>query len=88
LIFKVKKTKNASLMNDKYKKILTPLMASLTLGLAPFIPEPHIWGKLKWVLGGAKGMNSTDWFDFLMHGAPWAWLIFTLAQVIISEKKV
>jgi hypothetical protein len=23
------------------------LIASLTLGLAPFVPEPHIWEKLK-----------------------------------------
>jgi hypothetical protein len=25
-------------------------MACVTLGLAPFFPEPHIWGKLKWIL--------------------------------------
>ena len=27
------------------------LIASLTLGLAPFNP-PHIWGKIEWILGG------------------------------------
>ena len=26
------------------------LIASLTLGLAPFNP-PHIWGKIQWILG-------------------------------------
>lgn len=31
------------------------IMACLTLGLAPFVPEPHIWGKVRWILGGAKG---------------------------------
>ena len=54
------------------------LIASLTLGLAPFTPEPHLWGKIKWIMGGANGMNATDWFDFLMHGTPWFLLIFSL----------
>ena len=57
-----------------------PLLASLSLGLAPFTPEPHIWGKLKWVLGGAEGMQLMDWFDLIMHGTPWVWLIITVVQ--------
>lgn len=28
------------------------ILLSLTLGLAPFVPEPHIFGKVKWILGG------------------------------------
>lgn len=51
------------------------LFACLTLGLAPFSPEPHIWGKLKWVLGGADGMQLLDWLDLLMHGVPWLLLL-------------
>lgn len=51
------------------------LIACLTLGLAPFFPEPHIWGKLKWVAGGAQGMQTMDWLDLLMHGIPWLLLI-------------
>lgn len=62
------------------KKWLLPLLASLTLGLAPFAPEPHIWGKLKWLLGGAVGMQPMDYFDLIMHGFPWVWLIITLVQ--------
>lgn len=54
------------------------LLASLTLGLAPFIPEPHLWGKLKWIAGGANGMTPADWFDAVMHGTPWILLIFSL----------
>lgn len=42
-----------------------------TLGLAPYTPEPHVWGKVKWILGGAKNMQILDWGDFLMHGFPW-----------------
>lgn len=47
------------------------LIACLTLGLAPYFPEPHIWGKLRWLAGGAKGMGSMDWFDLVFHGLPW-----------------
>lgn len=54
------------------------LIASLTLGLAPFFPEPHIWGKLKWIAGGAQGMMLMDWLDMLMHGTPWVLLAISL----------
>ncbi len=54
-----------------------PLLIILcfTLGLAPFYPEPHLWGKLKWVAGGAVGMSGTDWFDLFLHGSPWLLLL-------------
>ena len=51
------------------------LIACLTLGLAPYYPEPHIWGKVKWIIGGADGMKAMDWFDFVFHGIPWALLL-------------
>jgi hypothetical protein len=51
------------------------VFASLTLGLAPFFPEPHLFGKLKWIAGGAVGMEAMDWFDALMHGFPWLMLL-------------
>ncbi len=51
------------------------LMLCLTLGLAPFAPEPHILGKIRWVAGGAVGMQPMDWFDLLMHGFPWLLLL-------------
>lgn len=66
-------------MLSRFNKLLPSwsliLLLCFSLGLAPFIPEPHIWGKLKWVLGGAEGMEPMDWFDLLMHGAPWLLLI-------------
>jgi len=46
-------------------------LLSLTLGLAPFSPEPHLFGKLRWVAGGADGMTAMDWFDLALHGTPW-----------------
>ena len=54
------------------------LIASLTLGLAPFTPEPHVWEKIQWVISGAQGMKLIDWFDFLMHGTPWVMLLISL----------
>ena len=65
-------------MEQKSSNLSIALIASLTLGLAPFVPEPHIWGKLKWIAGGAKGMALMDWFDFLMHAAPFVWLGYEL----------
>lgn len=54
------------------------LFASLTLGLAPFSPEPHVWEKIQWVFSGAQGMKLIDWFDLLLHGMPWVMLIISL----------
>ena len=59
------------ILND-YKIIV---LICLTLGLAPYSPEPHIWGKLKWIFGGANGMKISDWFDVLLHGTPFILLI-------------
>jgi hypothetical protein len=69
------------LLND-YKLIL---ILCLTLGLAPFFPEPHIWGKLKWIAGGANGMQFQDWFDVLLHGFPWILLIRITALKIFRK---
>ncbi len=51
------------------------VIACLTLGLAPYVPEPHIWGKLRWLAGGARGMQPIDWFDLFLHGLPWLLLL-------------
>ena len=51
------------------------ILACLTLGLAPFVPEPHIVGKVRWLSGGGAGMKPMDYFDFFMHAAPFILLI-------------
>lgn len=61
------------------------LLACFTLGLAPFAPEPHIVGKLRWVAGGAIGMQAMDWFDVLLHGTPWI-LLIRLAVLRLIKK--
>ncbi|PRX13615.1 hypothetical protein LY02_01860 [Nonlabens ulvanivorans] len=74
-------------MNLK-RNILLALIASLTLGLAPFSPEPHIWGKLKWIAGGGDGMGLMDYWDTFMHGAPWmALILFLFLYLVRSFKK-
>ena len=52
--------------------------------MAPFFPEPHLWGKLKWVAGGALGMNAMDWFDLVFHGFPF---LLLLRKVVITAFK-
>ena len=50
----------------------------LTLGLAPFQPEPHLWQKLK-MLADGELTSPLDAFDLLLHGAPWLLLLGKLA---------
>ncbi|MFK8046145.1 MAG: hypothetical protein AB8B72_11665 [Crocinitomicaceae bacterium] len=66
------------------------LIASLTIGLAPFNP-PHIWDKIKWIAGGGafsgeQPMQMMDWFDVLMHGAPWILLI--ISGILVMRDKL
>ena len=58
------------------------VIACLTLGLAPFTPEPHVWEKIQWVFSGAQGMKLIDWFDLVMHGTPWVMLVITVVNKI------
>lgn len=74
-------------MDAKWNKLAMPAIASLTLGLAPFTPEPHLWGKIRWVLGGAEGMAGQDWFDLCLHGAPWVWLLVALVRAATASRK-
>jgi len=68
-----------------FKSILIPLVACLTLGLAPFSPEPHILGKLRWILGGGVGMEPMDWFDTMLHSSPFIWLIIVFVKVTLKK---
>jgi len=60
------------------------VMACLLLGLAPFVPEPHLFGKLRWVAGGAIGMQPMDWFDLAWHGLPWILLLRLLLLKLVA----
>ncbi|MBK6998364.1 MAG: hypothetical protein KA138_12815 [Saprospiraceae bacterium] len=60
------------------------VLACLLLGLAPFVPEPHLLGKLRWVAGGAVGMKAMDWFDLAWHGLPWVLLLRLIVLKIFT----
>lgn len=62
----------------------TVILLCLTMGLAPFVPEPHIWGKVKWLAGGAVGMGPMDWFDVVLHGFPWVLLLRLAGKTLIG----
>ncbi len=58
------------------------VVACLTLGLAPFRP-PHVWEKLI-LLSHGQLIRPVDWFDLLMHGAPWLLLAAKLVAPLLS----
>lgn len=60
------------------------ILAALTLGLAPFVPEPHIWEKLKMLVAGDL-VKPVDIFDLLMHAAPWALLAAKLVRMAVAR---
>ena len=70
------------------QQLITWGLVSLTLGLAPFVPEPHIVGKIRWVAGGAVGMTGMDWFDLVFHGFPWVFLAFFIGKAGFEMVKV
>ena len=65
----------------------TVLLLCLAPGLLPFFPEPHVWGKLLWVLGGANGMQAMDYFDLIFHGFPWILLIRLVVLKALGKLK-
>ena len=55
-------------------------LIALTLGLAPFLPEPHIWQKLN-MLAAGELVKPLDIFDLLLHGIPWVLLSVKLLSM-------
>lgn len=60
------------------------LVLCLTLGLAPFTPEPHVWEKLKMLTAGTLS-NPVDIFDLAMHGLPFILLLLKL--ILLAREK-
>ena len=56
------------------------VIIALTLGLAPFVPEPHVWEKLKMLADGSLS-RPIDIFDLFLHGTPWLMLGLKLVRV-------
>jgi hypothetical protein len=64
--------------------LLLPL--AVVMALAPFVPEPHLWEKLKMLASGTL-VRPIDIFDLFLHGAPLLLLALKLLSGL-SRKKV
>lgn len=56
---------------------LLPIAA--VLALAPFMPEPHLWEKLK-MLGAGTLTRPIDVFDLVLHGSGLVLIAFKLIR--------
>ncbi|HEY8595955.1 MAG TPA: hypothetical protein VIL84_12000 [Devosiaceae bacterium] len=61
------------------------IMAALTLGLAPFVPEPHIVEKLR-MLAAGQLVRPVDMFDLVLHAAPWLLLALKLVRMATAQQ--
>ena len=57
----------------------TLVIAAIFLGLSPFVPEPHLWQKLKMLVAGDL-VKPLDMFDMLFHAAPALLLIAKISR--------
>jgi len=73
-------------MHKLFDRLPLPLLivVCLTLGLAPFAPEPHLWEKLKMLVSGEL-TKAVDIFDLFLHGTPWVLLIIKL--FLLAKKR-
>ncbi len=60
----------------------TVVIGIVTLGLAPFSPEPHIWEKLKMLAAGTLS-KPLDIFDLVYHAIPWLLGAMKLARAAL-----
>ena len=61
------------------------LIFPLTLGLAPFMPEPHIVEKLTMLFNGELS-KPIDIFDFFLHGTPWILLLLKITTTFLYKQ--
>ena len=64
--------------------LLLPL--AVVMALLPFVPEPHLWEKLKMLVAGTL-VRPIDIFDLFLHGTPLLLLALKLLSGL-SRKKV
>ena len=61
-------------------------IGSLTLGLAPFFPHAHIYKQLV-RLFEQRPAEPLDTVDLVLHGAPWVFLVVSLAAWAIDAAR-
>jgi hypothetical protein len=67
------------LKNFSYSSLI---IFSILLGLSPFVPEPHLFEKIKMLAAGQLS-RPIDIFDLFFHAAP----IILLIAKFVSEKR-
>ncbi|MGD9808807.1 MAG: hypothetical protein AB7E76_10340 [Deferribacterales bacterium] len=61
------------------------ILFSIVLGLAPFVPEPHLTEKINMLIDGTL-TRPIDIFDLVMHSTPIVLLIIKyLSEKIINK---
>ena len=58
------------------------IILALTLGLAPFFPEPHLVEKIRMLAQGQLA-KPIDIFDLLLHATPWVLLAAKLIRMAL-----
>lgn len=53
---------------------------SVLMALVPFLPEPHLWQKVKMMFAGTL-TRPVDIFDLVWHGVPAVVLAMKLARI-------
>ncbi len=73
-------------MHNIFDRISLPLLIllCLSLGLAPFSPEPHVLEKLS-MLATGELTRLIDIFDLLLHGTPW--LLLSIKLILSLTRK-
>jgi hypothetical protein len=61
------------------------IIVSLTLGLAPFTPMPHLVEKMTMLLAGEL-VKPVDIFDLMMHASPVVLLILKIGRTLVSSR--
>jgi hypothetical protein len=67
-------------------RLPTPLLivAALFIGLAPFLPEPHVVEKLRMLFGGSL-RRPMDIFDLCFHLLPVVLLLLKLGRTAAGK---
>jgi hypothetical protein len=60
-------------------------IACATLGLAPFLPQPHVVEKLA-MLARGELVRPIDVFDLVLHASPWALLFLKGARELTKGR--
>ena len=71
------------LKSIEYKSFIFP---AIVLGLAPFVPEPHLVQKFNMLMAGTLN-KPLDIFDVFFHSAPTILLVVKFVSEKVTSKK-